>query len=41
LGVLESLGRGLLGTTLRFDYEVRNEKQYFYPYSFVRAAART
>ena len=27
--MLESLGKGLLGTTLRFDYEVRSEKQYF------------
>jgi DNA end-binding protein Ku len=27
--MLEPLGKGLLGTTLRFDYEVRNEKQYF------------
>jgi Ku protein len=26
---LEPLGRGLLGTTLRFDYEVRDEKDYF------------
>jgi len=23
---LEPLGKGLLGTTLRYDYEVRNEK---------------
>jgi DNA end-binding protein Ku len=27
--MLEPLGKGLLGTTLRFDYEVRNEKEYF------------
>jgi DNA end-binding protein Ku len=27
--MLEPLGRGLLGTTLRFDYEVRSEKDYF------------
>jgi len=27
--MLEPLGRGLLGTTLRFDYEVRSEKEYF------------
>jgi DNA end-binding protein Ku len=26
---LEPLGKGLLGTTLRYDYEVRNEKDYF------------
>jgi DNA end-binding protein Ku len=26
---LEPLGKGLLGTTLRFDYEVRSEKEYF------------
>src|SRR3984893_13724839 len=26
---LEPLGRGILGTTLRYDYEVRDEKQYF------------
>jgi Ku protein len=26
---LEPLGKGLLGTTLRFDYEVRSEKDYF------------
>ena len=26
---LEPLGKGLLGTTLRFDYEVRDEKDYF------------
>ena len=27
--MLEPLGKGLLGTTLRFDYEVRDEKDYF------------
>src|SRR5271165_5061241 len=27
--MLEPLGKGLLGTTLRFDYEVRNENEYF------------
>jgi DNA end-binding protein Ku len=27
--MLEPLGKGLLGTTLRFDYEVRNEDDYF------------
>lgn len=27
--ILEPLGKGLLGTTLRYDYEVRNEKEYF------------
>jgi DNA end-binding protein Ku len=27
--MLEPLGEGLLGTTLRFDYEVRSEKDYF------------
>jgi Ku protein len=27
--MLEALGKGLLGTTLRFDYEVRDEKDYF------------
>ena len=26
---LEPLGKGLLGTTLRYDYEVRDEKAYF------------
>ena len=26
---LKPLGKGLLGTTLRYDYEVRNEKDYF------------
>jgi DNA end-binding protein Ku len=27
--MLEPLEKGLLGTTLRYDYEVRNEKEYF------------
>jgi DNA end-binding protein Ku len=27
--MLEPLGKGLLGTTLRYDYEVRSEKDYF------------
>ena len=27
--MLEPLGKGLLGTTLRFDYEVCSEKEYF------------
>jgi DNA end-binding protein Ku len=27
--MLEPLGKGLLGTTLRFDYEVRSENDYF------------
>jgi DNA end-binding protein Ku len=27
--MLEPLGKGLLGTTLRFDYEVRGENDYF------------
>jgi DNA end-binding protein Ku len=27
--MLEPLGKGLLGTTLRFDYEVRDEQDYF------------
>jgi DNA end-binding protein Ku len=27
--MLEPLGKGLLGTTLRYDYEVRDEKGYF------------
>jgi DNA end-binding protein Ku len=26
---LEPLGKGILGTTLRYDYEVRDEKEYF------------
>jgi Ku protein len=26
---LEPLGKGILGTTLRYDYEVRDEKNYF------------
>src|SRR4051812_18175090 len=26
---LEPLGKGMLGTTLRYDYEVRDEKEYF------------
>jgi Ku protein len=29
LMMIEPLGKGLLGTTLRFDYEVRDEKDYF------------
>lgn len=27
--IIEPLGKGLLGTTLRFEYEVRSEKSYF------------
>jgi len=27
--MLEPLGKGLLGTTLRYDYEVHSEKDYF------------
>ena len=27
--MLEPLGKGLLGTTLRYDYEVRRENEYF------------
>jgi DNA end-binding protein Ku len=27
--MLEPLGKGLLGTTLRYDYEVRKEEDYF------------
>ena len=27
--MLEPLGKGLLGTTLRYDYEVRSENEYF------------
>ena len=27
--MIEPLGKGLLGTTLRFDYEVRDENDYF------------
>ena len=27
--MLEPMGKGLLGTTLRYDYEVRKEKDYF------------
>src|SRR5215472_11427435 len=27
--MLQPLGKGLLGTTLRFDYELRSEKEYF------------
>jgi DNA end-binding protein Ku len=27
--MLEPMGKGLLGTTLRYDYEVRDEKDYF------------
>ncbi len=27
--MLEPLGKGILGTTLRYDYEVRKEKEYF------------
>jgi Ku protein len=26
---IEPLGKGMLGTTLRYDYEVRDEKDYF------------
>ncbi len=29
--MLEPLGKGILGTALRYDYEVRNEKEYFAP----------
>jgi DNA end-binding protein Ku len=35
---LEPLGKGLLGTTLRYDYEVRNEKTYFKEISQPRIA---
>ena len=38
--MLEPLGKGLLGTTLRFDYEVRSEKEYFSQFRR-RASART
>jgi DNA end-binding protein Ku len=34
--MLEPLGKGLLGTTLRFDYEVRNENDYFSHIPFPR-----
>ncbi len=27
--MIEPLGKGMLGTTLRFDYEVRGEASYF------------
>jgi Ku protein len=35
---LEPLGKGLLGTTLRFDYEVRDEKTYFSKIPSVRVS---
>ena len=35
---LEPLGKGLLGTTLRFDYEVRDEKDYFAKIPSVRVS---
>jgi Ku protein len=35
---LEPLGKGLLGTTLRFDYEVRDEKDYFSSIPSVRVS---
>src|SRR6185437_12918354 len=35
---LEPLGKGLLGTTLRFDYEVRDEKDYFAELPSVRVS---
>jgi len=35
---LEPLGKGLLGTTLRFDYEVRDEKDYFADIPSVRVS---
>lgn len=35
---LEPLGKGLLGTTLRYDYEVRDEKAYFQEISQPRIA---
>jgi Ku protein len=35
---LEPLGKGLLGTTLRYDYEVRDEKDYFKEISQPRVA---
>jgi Ku protein len=35
---LEPLGKGLLGTTLRYDYEVRDEKPYFEQVPNVRVA---
>ncbi len=35
---LEPLGKGILGTTLRYDYEVRDEKPYFSEIPSVRAA---
>jgi Ku protein len=38
--MMEPLGKGLLGTTLRFDYEVRSEKNIFHTFRR-RASART
>jgi len=35
---LEPLGKGLVGTTLRYDYEVRSEKDYFKEISHPRIA---
>jgi DNA end-binding protein Ku len=35
---LEPLGKGILGTTLRYDYEVREERQYFSSVPSVRVA---
>ena len=34
--MLEPLGKGILGTTLCYDYEVRNEKDYFAHVSSLR-----
>ena len=38
---LEPCGKGLLGTTLRYDYEIRDEKQYFADVPNVRVAKDT
>ena len=38
---IEPLGKGLLGTTLRYDYEVRDEKPYFADIPGVRVSKET
>jgi DNA end-binding protein Ku len=38
---LEPLGKGILGTTLRYDYEVRDERRYFSEIPNVRVSKET
>ena len=37
---VEAWGKGMLGTTLRYDYEVRDEKEFFRRHTAVRALQR-